>query len=127
MSWYSAHIITYVQFIDGIQDKYPVWENIVLIDADSEDQAYEIAENIGKSDYHGSPLSWDGRPATWAFAGIRKLVKCQDIPSKMIERRTPDWRPDHGTEVTYLQLEVPSEEALSRFVQGSAVTVLYEE
>lgn len=127
MIWYAAHIISYVKFIDASQDKYPVWENVVLIYAESVDDAYEMAENIGKSDYHGSHLSWEGREGTWEFAGVRKLIECQDIPSKMVERRNNEYRPGHGTEITFLQMELDNEEDLLKLVQGDPVTVLYEE
>jgi Domain of unknown function (DUF4288) len=47
MAWFSAHIIIYTKFKDGIQDVFPVYENIVLIEADSSETAFEKAKVIG--------------------------------------------------------------------------------
>lgn len=119
MTWYAAHTIIYTKFKDGNQDRYPVYENIILIEAKTVEEAFEKAAKEGKDqegDSQGS-LTWDDRPATHVFAGIRKLISCVDKEN----------RPNDGTEVTYSQLEVESEEALSKLVNGDPVTVLYEE
>src|SRR3989442_6952758 len=68
-TWYAAHIVMYVTFKDGAQDHYPVWENIVLIEAPTEDEAFSKAEVIvraGEGDSDGSFRSND-RPATCNF------------------------------------------------------------
>ena len=36
MRWYAAHIVLYVQLKSGRQKDFPVWENIVLLHARSE-------------------------------------------------------------------------------------------
>src|SRR5260370_31501389 len=38
-TWYAAHIVMYVTFKHGSQDHYPVWENIVLVEAPTEEEA----------------------------------------------------------------------------------------
>src|SRR5215212_447535 len=93
MTWYAAHIISYVKFKEGIQDRFPLWENVVLIEADSDDKALEEAEKIGKSDYDDSDdpdnngdMTWDERPAYWVFAGIRKLMLCTVIASTVVDK-----------------------------------------
>jgi hypothetical protein len=133
MTWYAAHIISYIRFLDGVQDKYPIYENVVLLEADSTDQAYEEAKRIGKEDYDDTTdgsegLFWEERPAVWVFAGVRKLIECQDTASTMTEQ--PDRignSPIHGTEVTYSQMELADEEALTKLIKGDPVTLLYEE
>lgn len=132
MTWYAAHIITYVKFSDGVQDKYPIWENVVLIDSKPEDDPYVEAERIGREAYEdedngSSRMTWEGRPGRWVYAGIRKLIQCQDTVPFLTERANTEFRPQHGTEVTYSQMEVDSEEALTKLVNGEPVTVLYEE
>lgn len=131
MAWYSAHIVTYVKFTSGVQDKFPVWENVVLIDAQSVDDAYEQAERLGKEDYDGTiegsgGLLWEGRPAVWVFAGIRKLIECQDTATTMISRSNGGITPISGTEVTYSEMEVESEDALLKLVNGEPVIVHYK-
>ena len=138
MSWYAAHIISYVKFKDGIQDRFPLWENVVLIEAESEERALEEAAKIGQSDYDDTDdpddngdFTWNERPAYWVFAGIRKLIICNPVASVSVDmnitRDDPDYRPGHGTEVTYSTLEVGTQEELDRLVNGEPVTVLYED
>ena len=116
--WYAAHAIMYVKFKDGNQDKYPFWENIILIEAVSSDEAFEKAEARARLDEGDSSNSftWEGRPATWVFAGLRKLISCVDSEE----------RPSHGTELTYSQMEVQSETDFKKLVSGDPVMVLYE-
>ncbi len=117
MSWYAAHAIMYVKFKEGSQDSYPFWENIILVEADSNDEAALKAtkrakENEGDSK---STFTWSGRPAQWCFAGIRKLITCED----------PNSKPSDGTEITYLEMEVSDEDSFSKLINGEPVEVRY--
>lgn len=66
--WYAASIIMLVKFKDGNQDKYPVWENVVLIKASSGDEALELAEKRGREEegerlqHQGNRLPRAGHP-----------------------------------------------------------------
>lgn len=130
MSWYAAHIIQYVKFLDGIQDRYWVYENVVLVEADSVDAARAEATRIGQTVYdddgtQGTHLN--DRPALLAFAGIRKLVQCENMSGEGLGWDDEGFRPTHGTEITYSHLEVDSAEAFDRLLQGESVAVIYEE
>lgn len=117
MSWYAAHAIMVVKFKEGVQDSYPFWENILLVEAQSDEEAIVKATNRAKEnegDSQGS-FTWGGRPAVWQFAGIRKLINCEDS----------DNQPTDGIEISYLEMELPDEETFSRFLNGEPVTVLY--
>ena len=117
--WYAAHIIMLVQFKDLVQDTFPLWENIVLIEAESSEEADDKARRLGK-DAEGDSAGtfcWDDRPATWVFAGIRKLIECQDS----------EIAPRDGVEISYSQLVVQDKASVNKLVQGVPVTVLYEE
>jgi hypothetical protein len=119
MKWYATHIIMYVQFKDGNQNTYPIWENVVLICAENDDEAFIKAEKIGK-DSEGDDqksMTWGERPATMVFAGIRKLIACVDSTIQ----------PNDGTEITYSQFTVNNKESLDLLVNGSIVDVVYEE
>lgn len=117
MNWYAAHNVMIVQFKDGIQNKYPFWENIVLIQANSDSEAFAKAEQRAKEDEGDScgTFTWDGRPARWCFAGVRKLVDCMEATEP----------PTNGTEVTYLEMEVDNAGALSKLMNGEPVMVKY--
>lgn len=109
----------WVRFKDGSQDTYPVWENIVLIEASLEEEAWEKAEHRARryeGDSDGS-FTWGGRPATWVFAGIRKLTMSDYLGA----------RPASGTEVTYTELELATAEDLQKLADGDSVDVTYME
>jgi hypothetical protein len=115
--WYAAHLILYVQFKNRRQDHFPVWENIVRIQAASVDEAFEKAERRGKEeegDSHGT-FCWGGRPARWVFAGVRQLVLCVNS----------EGRPGDGTEISYTELLVDSERGLRKLAAGRPVSVRY--
>lgn len=117
MSWYAAHAIMYVKFKDRQQDKYPMWENILLIEAQSDQDAMTKAIARAKEDEGDSEgtFTWEGRPATWCLGGIRKLVTCEFHATE----------PADGTEVTYLELEVSSQQDFVRFLNGETVMIKY--
>lgn len=118
--WYAASIIMSVRFKDGNQDKYPVWENVILIKASSDDEAIKKAEKEGREaegDSRGT-FTWDDRPAEWVFAGIRKLMAVENLNAGK------DILTD-GTEVTHSQFVLEDEDAFKRFINGKDVMVLY--
>ncbi|MEO8608309.1 MAG: DUF4288 domain-containing protein [Chloroflexota bacterium] len=119
MTWYAAHLIQYFQLRDEPQDHYKAWENIVLIQADSTEEAFKMARAIGTERFGDidDTLRLDDKPAKSVFGGVRKLVDCED----------KDLHPGHGTEVTYFEFELDSEEGLKQLIDGETVTVEYEE
>ena len=113
MSWYAAHLVMAVRLKSGRHKRVPIWENIVLIQADAEDDAFAKAEKRGRADEgdDDGSFTWDGEPAAWQFAGVRKLTACEPF----------DRRPGHLAEVSYLEFELASESALERYIQGESV------
>ena len=111
IQWYAAHIVMAVKLLDGEQTEFPIWENIILISAISDDEAYDKAEIRARKDEGDDDFTWGGIPAKWEFAGIRKIVSCVD----------PEQRPDDGTEFTYSTLTFDSEDDLNLFVDGKEV------
>ena len=118
MTWYAAHTVMYIKFKDGNQNSYPVWENIILIQAENDEQAYLKAEQRAKKDEGDSQNTFthNNRPATWVFAGIRRLVECVNS----------NQQPTNGTEITYLELEIDTAEQFKQFINGEPSPVLYE-
>jgi hypothetical protein len=117
--WYAAHVILYMEFTDGNQDHYPVWENIYLLNAETENAAFEKAEAIGRAyeEHPDESFRWLERPARWKFGGVRKLTRCV----------TPDERPDDGTEVTYLEYSVRCKDDLKRLLDSDPVSITLDE
>ncbi|MEP7286936.1 MAG: DUF4288 domain-containing protein [Chloroflexota bacterium] len=124
MSWYAAHLIEYFKLREGVQDSYPVWENVVLIQADNVHEAFKLARQIGEEQYNSpdDSLRLDDKPALKVFSGVRKIVECEiDDPEDL---QSP---PISGTEITYTKMEVATEEDIQKLMQGYAVTVTLEE
>ena len=112
--WYAAHLLMYVKRKNHPDGKIPVWENIVLIKAESDESAFAKASERGKRDEgdDGGTFRWDGQPAEWVFAGVRKLTLCED----------PEKRPGDGSEISYTQMEV-SQQVLLDLLEGKPTTV----
>jgi len=115
MSWYAAHILMLVKFKRGQQRRVPAWENVVLIEAEDDDEAIAKAEEIGLkecSDGDGS-ARWGGRPFTWEFAGVRRVCSCAVMGN----------RPSSGDELTFSELEFESLAAAKRYADGRPLAV----
>ena len=122
MTKYAAHLIQVIRFREGLQDHFPYYENVVLIEADSDDAAFEMAAEYGRAEAADDDPSfrWGDRSAYWEFAGIRKLIECReacDLDDPVLAR----------TELTYSQMSVRSEADLQKLVDGEAVEVVYQE
>jgi len=127
MTWYAAHIILLTRFLDGVQDSCPVWENVVLINADTSDAAYAIADKKGAAEAQvsvDSKYTYNGRPAVWVYAGTRKLIEC--IEHFDLEERWAGGMEEYGTEVTYSSFVLSDEDAMQNMLANRDVTVLYE-
>lgn len=114
MSWYSAHILMAVEYVEGEQDRFPAWENVVLLRAASEAEAWGRAEERGRQDAEDHDgFQWDGRAARWRFAGVRKMTECVPFGD----------RPDDGDEVSYVEFEFPSRADLEHYLNGEPATL----
>src|SRR5207302_4882082 len=118
-NWFAAHVILWVKYTEHKQKTFPLWENVILIRAQSEKEAFAKAEAHGhRMAGKGKPtFTWSGKPAMWVFGGVRKVTACDD----------PEERPDDGTEITYTQMRVRSPEALKKLLEGQPVGVEYIE
>src|SRR5947209_5408588 len=110
MSWFAAHIVMVVKLKSERQTRFPVWENIVLLEAESPDEAFAKAEHVGRKGEgdDGGSFRWGGRPARWEFAGVRKLTECVTFQD----------RPGDETEISFNELELDSQEAVDLLAKG---------
>jgi hypothetical protein len=121
MAWFAAHAIMYFKVKSGMQDRFTIWENVYLIEAENSDEAWEKAEAWAKQaegDSDGS-LRVDDQPATQIFAGIRKVIT--------VSHWAEDVRLAQGDEITYSEFEVADEDSIRQLVEGKEVTVEYVE
>jgi hypothetical protein len=119
MRWFAAHIVMVVELKDTEQDHFPAWENIVLVKAATEAEAYRKAEALGRNDEgdDDGTFRWGKQPARWSFAGVRKLTECAQSGD----------RPEDGDEITYLELEFKTRSDIKRFVTGKPAAALIQE
>jgi len=117
---YAAHLIMAVRFREGVQDRFPCFENVVVVDAETDDDAMQAALACGEQEAAATEFDWDGRPAIWQFVGVRKLIECRTLGS--LENRL-----EPGTEVTYSQFVLSSEDDLRKLADGESVPLTYEE
>lgn len=115
--WYAAHVIMAFRYREGSQQTFPVYENVFLIEADSSRAAHDRAVEIGRAEasYDDPSLTYNEVAVRKTFEGVRKVVQC-DPPDRIAS----------GSEVTYSEISVTSEEDLRRLVAGEQVTVEYE-
>lgn len=117
--WYAASVILYLKYQDNVQDSYPVLNKIILIEAETIDQAWEKAEKMAlkyEGDDNGT-LICDGRRATRIFAGLREMISCDDTEE----------RPTDGTELTFFKVYVDLKEELERLANNEPVHISYNE
>lgn len=118
---YAAHLILAVD-TDGPADRpIPFYENVVLVQADTDAEAMRQACRLGRAEAAADPgdFRWGGQPARWRFVGVRKLIECQPPAGRE--------RLGYGSEVTYSQMAVRSEADLQRLAAGEPVEVTYHE
>lgn len=112
--WYTAHAVLVALFKSGSQNQFPVWENIYLIWARSDRDAFSKAEKKAKAEQGDSSGSfkWNGRPAEWKYKGIRQLTKCE-------LRSTKNLAIEHESiEISHNEFILVGTKTLSGFCRG---------
>jgi hypothetical protein len=109
----------YLKVKEGPQNDYLVWENILLVEAPSAPEAEARAQILAWADEGDScgTLTYGDRPATWVFAGLRKLIS---VSHRGIEEDLTS-----GDEITYSEYRVRDLTAVQKLVAGEAVEVEY--
>lgn len=111
----------YFKLKSGVQDRFTIWENVYLIEAEDSEEAWAKAEDWAKreeGDSDGSLLV-DDQPATQIFAGIRKMIT--------VSHWEEEGKLTHGDEITYSEFQVTEEASIRQLVDGEEVTVEYIE
>jgi hypothetical protein len=117
--WYCVHALLYFRYKDGKQDEFPAWENLYLIKAPSVETARLEGERRAKQDETDSDgtLSYNERPATLTFAGILRVVECEDLDMN-------SGLPISGTELSYNELTIPDKIEFDKLVRGESANVI---
>ena len=124
MTWYAATIISVVRVRTGKQETFPVWEDVCLIEAASDDDAFRKAETLGKSrEIDDRTTMLDGVAASVVYLGVRKVGRIIN-PFPEAPAESP---PKHGSEISFSKYTLASANDLNLLVQGKSVHVIYEE
>ena len=121
MTWFAAHALVAMRRVDSIGPIH-VYENIFLVEAQDAGRAKVLAEEMASAEVEADDgLVIDGVAVFRSLAGIRKVISVSNpAPLDLDEDR-----PVSGTEITYSEFEVDSEDALRRLAAGEAVYVRY--
>ncbi len=107
--WYLTDIIQEFSFV-GDYDNV-VYKNLILVRADSPEEAYEKAMLLGK-DYNFSYDNTDGEKVTSTFRGLRDLyVIYEDF--------------EHGAEILYGESEGLSEDEILNMITPKAELAVF--
>ena len=112
-TWYAAHLVLYVEKKTKSQRRFPVWENIVLIQANSEEEA--IAKAEAQAVRRKATTTAVSAGATRRRAG--SLLGSAD--SSDVRTRKGDLATARKSPTT--RMEFASRDAIERFVQGQTV------
>lgn len=121
MAWFAAHAIMYFKLKSGVQDRFTIWENVYLIEAENSDEAWKKAAAWAKQEEgdSGDSLMVDEQPATLVFAGIRKMIT--------VSHWEEEGQLRHRDEITYSEFQVSDEKSIRQLVDGKEVSVEYIE
>lgn len=121
MTWFAAHALITIQRTDLVGPIH-VYENVFLVEANDSEGARAKAIDFAKLEVEvDDELTVDGMPTVRKLAGIRKVISVSNPDPLDLDND----RPISGTEITYSEYEVFSEDALQRLIAGDAVTVRY--
>jgi hypothetical protein len=118
MAWFVAHTLMVLRPNQPIDRPLFCWENLILIEAEHDDDLWAIAEARAldvdaTTEFEMHPV-YDV-PARWEYAGTRKIVWVRNdtIEDKLVS----------GDELTYNTLLFGCQEEIDRFVAGAECNV----
>jgi hypothetical protein len=118
MSWWAAHAIYRFQSKRTKPSEWIyTWEDIYLIQAKNNKEAWKKARQVAKSN---EDLSWGTRnernePQNLVLVGIRALISCSIVGHDQTKL-------DSGTEATYLEQVFKDEVRLKEYLKGGLVS-----
>jgi hypothetical protein len=93
--WYISHEILCAQPDDQLDEPLTVWENLILIEATSPEEAYEKAMQHGRASEN--EIRINGKKGRFIFFGLRDLMLVYD-------------QLEHGAELEWYEMELTKTE-----------------
>jgi len=113
--WYAAHLINYFDFLDEPKCNFLAWEDIVLVEANSDDEAEKKAWELGEDRIvNDDNTRIDGRMVVQKFLGVRKIIEC-----------SPSFDLETGTEISFSQFRIRDIESAKKLAEGQEVDLKY--
>jgi hypothetical protein len=108
--WYISYEILAFEYKDAhLQSEFTVWENLILVRADSPDEAYVKAVEHGN--LSEEEVTINEKPGFCRFRGIRKLVP---IYEELDDGAEIEWR-EYELGKDRLEALIPAKEELQAF------------
>lgn len=110
----------YFELKNEPNDSYLVHENILLVSANNEDEALEVAEDeagYSVDENEDDHLTLNDKPVVCRFAGVRKIWEILD--------QKDGFPLSDRIELTYSEYEVDKKEEVVQLANGDFVDVLY--
>ncbi|EOX8447020.1 DUF4288 domain-containing protein [Salmonella enterica] len=123
MTWYVASVIMSIRRKDGRQKNIPVYENFILIEEESCEQAISKVKDMAVEEARiaSERLTLNDKPAYMFFEGVRKLIKISNPPNIDLDAVPPV----SGTELTYSEYLVKNKKQIKKLVQGKSIKLKY--
>ena len=126
--WYAAHVLMRYHFVETRAKSLVGYENILIIDASSPEEAIARATELSKDDEVRTDGHWlNEQPVHLLFEGVKKGVECQFRPgsrgcSSMAPRSLITISPRSPTRISWLIFVATARP--SRLLDGSGVLYL---
>ncbi len=121
MTWYGASVVIWIRKkTQNPSDPCQFWENVILVQAETAQEALAKAEARGELDaVKDETFRVDGEPAELEYIGVRKVIEIRSLDGTD--------QPIDGAEISYSEMLVANRVALLDFAAGQEVEVTHIE
>jgi hypothetical protein len=121
MTWFAVHALVSMRRVDAVGPIH-VYENVFLVEAEDAERAKELAVEMARPEAEADDaFSVGGVSAVRSLGGVRKVISVSNPDPLDLDAD----RPASGTEITYSEFEVDSEDDLRKLAAGESVAVRY--
>lgn len=125
-TWFAVSVLFAFDDIEEPQSRWHVWEDVVLIEASSEEELTAKTRAYGEATADANAkagLDMSGQLAFMRFIGVRKIVEIANPTYLDIEQS--EHPPVDGTEITFSEFIVESRDDLEKLAKGEEVSLIY--
>jgi len=117
--YFLGHILMMIKYKKGIQKEFSIFENSVIVKAESEKKALKLFKKKGESQEGDSDgtLIFEGRLSEEKFIGIRQIFEIDE--EEFMENI------NYGIEIGYSKLKIEGKENLKKLLKNDDVILNY--